>query len=414
MVSQFSDNNTVDIKNKRLFSFSSNVVLFFMFLASLNFVNRFAYCVFIAFAAFLVLEWRYIKVSVEVIPLIIFSLSLLVFWPGGNSSITAMLRTFTFPMCFIIGYNLPSQSTGVLSRERSFRIMTIVLALGTWLHLMLNLIINFLNEEAERNTIDFWIGDVLSATGQAALASIMIPVAVACMFSKAKKWLKLLSVVALVTILYYNLILAGRNIIILLIVALLVALVYHFKKSNRIKQNIKALLWVATIALVCVVAYRNNLFGIRDVITDSNFYERFFEDSASTLTEDSRGERKLKYLEYLFEFPFGGANIKAIVGGYAHDLYLDTYDEAGVFAFFAIVTVVIDFAFKTFKVLKNKAISYETKQMLFLVFVVLNIEFWIEPILAGMSWLLACFCIIYGSVCSLVVASKRNEGSDKI
>lgn len=414
MLSQFSDKNTVNKQNNKLFSLSELIVLFFLFLAALNFLNRFAVCVFIAFAVFLAFCGNYIKVSNEIVLLLLFSLTLLIFWGQGHSSITAMLRTFTYPMCFLIGYNFPNKNTDLLSRERTFKTISVILALGTWLHLMLNFVINFENEEETRNTVDFWIGSELAATGQATLACLMIAVAVATLFSKNKVWVKILAAVALVLAFYYNLILAGRSMFFLLFVAAAVALIYFMKSGNKLNRTIIVLLCVAVVVVACVIIYNNNLFGIKDIIEESNFYNRFFNELSEEKTEDYRGSRKLEYLKYLIDYPFGGGHINSIVDGYAHDLYLDTYDEAGIFACLIIIIIVGSFAVKTFKVLRSKQISFGTKQMLLCLFVVLNLVFWMEPILAGMAWLLSCFCILYGNVCGLADSTEEPKRIDSI
>ncbi len=415
MLSKLMNRGTIKnkIKNPRkLFSLSEMIVMFFMFLGALNFINRSAFCVFVAFVAFLVFCGNYIKVSSETVFLLILSICLLIFWDQGHESVMAMTRMFAYPMCFILGYNLPRNHKEISDKEDAFKIIAIILALGTWLHLMLNFIINFANEEETRNTVDFWLGIELSATGQATLACLVIAVAVALLFAKNKLWIKIAATVALILTFYYNLILAGRSMFILLFACAAIALYNYMKSGNRINRTIIVFFCLLAVAIVCVIIYNSNLFGVRDIIEESNFYNRFFNESNVDLTEDTRGGQKVEYLKYLIDYPWGGAHIYDVVGSHAHDLYLDTYDEAGVFTFAIIVIIVIRFAFKTLKVLKSRKISFGTKQLLLCLFVSLNLQFWMEPILVGAAWLLSCFCILYGNLCSLVDTVEGIKRTD--
>ena len=71
----------------------------------------------------------------------------------------------------------------------------------------------------------------------------------------------------------------------------------------------------------------------------SNFYERFFGDrSVVDIDEDSRMANKERYINNMLDYPFGGNKLREqLNGAYAHDLYLDVYSEASLFAFVAII-----------------------------------------------------------------------------
>ena len=68
----------------------------------------------------------------------------------------------------------------------------------------------------------------------------------------------------------------------------------------------------------------------------SNFYKRFFTDEFN-LASDARGSIKILYIKNMWGNFWGGGKIANIVGGYAHGLFLDTYDQAGVFAFIFVI-----------------------------------------------------------------------------
>ena len=165
--------------------------------------------------------------------------------------------------------------------------------------------------------------------------------------------------------------------------------------------------FLAVLALI-VIAFRYNLLGIRSAFENSAFYERFYGEESINLGEDSRLDKKLYYLSHLLEFPFGGLHLRSEVS-FAHDLYLDTYDEASIFAFVAVVAYMVSSLVRMFKCLSRKYLPFEFRQLVFCTYLVLHIEFWIEPILQGMPWLFASFCLIDGAV-TRILSSYKNGG----
>ena len=124
------------------------------------------------------------------------------------------------------------------------------------------------------------------------------------------------------------------------------------------------------------------------------------------MLESGRFDRKLKYLKYLLEYPVGGGHIRSAVGGYAHDLYLDTYDEAGVFAFLSIYVISLQSVTAVVTLLKQKRCAFFTRLLALCVLACLHMEFWIEPILAGFDWMIAMLCAINGAMLCLIEQEK--------
>ncbi len=390
-------------------------VLALLFLASMNFKNWYAYLVFAAFAFFLLVNNRQVRIGTGIISLLCFSFSLLLFWSSAHGSFNSMLRVFIYPMCFLLGYNMPAKRTHLLEAERSTRSLTVVLALGALVHMALNLISNWSVERGEgsveigRNTLDFWTDSVLSATNQAALAIMMTGVAVALLIGKFSKGLKIFALLSLSVIVIYNLQLAGRTLFVLIALVFAVGFVYQLLFLARTKRSVWLLVGLSLLIVMLMIAYQNNVLGLKEFIEESNFYDRFFGENAADFEQDSRMDRKLDYLKVFFDHPWGGSYIHSEVGGYAHDLYLDTYDEAGIFALLSVVAIVVGSLLKLFKVVRSKAVSNDTKLFLVCVYFAILVEFMIEPILAGVPWLLACFCAIYGSTARLSKIAQNSK-----
>ena len=104
---------------------------------------------------------------------------------------------------------------------------------------------------------------------------------------------------------------------------------------------------------------------------------------------------------------WGGENINTLFGHRAHDLYLDTYDEAGLIALITIAIYIICSLSRMVKCLKCKSLSTQVKLLIACVYVACNIQFWLEPILRGVPWLLASYCFIDGAVSRLIKNERR-------
>lgn len=393
---------TLRKNSERVLLQSDILILVLFFLSAVNVINREMYFMFAAFACFLFFRNR-ITVTLKMVPVWLFSVSLLIFQSAAQQTITTALSVFAAPLCFMVGYDILANQKSARGCEYAFLAVTGVLAGGTWLHMMLNAGTNL--GSLDRNTTDFWTGEVRSATGQAGLGVLMVGLTVAILFSDMRRRNKVIAFCALMAVHWYNLTLAGRTLIVMTIIALLVAFLFRFQE----KHGRNALVIIAVLTAVVIVwwMYSSDVFGIQTLVEESNLFQRFRGDTAEEMAESSRFEYKMLYLKYLLEYPLGGQKIHGIVGHYAHDLYLDTYDEAGVFAFVFIVIIVVQSLFALLRLLKSKRCSYNTKQMALCVMLCLNMEFWIEPILAGFDWMIAFYCMIYGGIAGML--SRPSE-----
>ncbi len=386
------------------------MVLFSMFLAALNIFNRFFIMAFIALFIFLFTPNRKLRINNAVVILGVFALAILICNPQANDRILDMIKPFTYVVCYIMGFGLIQYRnyapTDLRQDEKKVSSVIYVMAGGTLLHFLLNWITNM--NATNRNTVDIWTKDVLSATGQAPLACLGIAVAIAFLFTKVGKRKKIIAIAAMILIVLYNLILAGRTLFMLILIVTLAAFLYVCIAEQ--KKTLKVAIITISLTVVLFVLYQTNIFGIKTTVESSNFYTRFYDDTATIGTsEDYRLEYKLGYLKYVFKYPLGGGHIREIYGHYAHDLYLDTYDDSGVFAFGAIVIYIISSIVRMVKCIRSKTISMETRVLVLCTYLVCNIEFWLEPIMQGMPWLLMSYCFIDGAVSYLLMREKELQ-----
>lgn len=385
------------------------IVLFIICLATMNAFNRYYYFMYIAFAFFCIFVNRTLRVKyVPAIALLLLAISWMVFSPDSTVSTLSLIKPFTYLLCFLMGRGLFNDD--LPEKKNAFKVFYLLvgaIAIGALIHYLLNWSINASDFET-RNTIDFWTQSTLSATGQAAIACLPLALAVACLFFKNNKMIKSLSIASLIAILGYNLILSGRTLIILLLLTISAAFLYKLvvQKEKRSKTFIVFLI----IVLLVVFLYQIDLFEVKTTVESSPLYKRFFGDYVTTeINEDERFERKMKYIQNIGPSMLGGNHLREEFG-YAHDIFLDTFDEAGIFALIAIVAYIISTFVNLIKCIKSRAFPFALRMIVLCTYLTAYAEFMIEPVFQGIPWMFASFCLIDGYVSYLVGENKFKTG----
>lgn len=399
------------IQIKNTLTFSNIIILLLLCMATMNVINRYFYFIFIAFAWFCIKKDRKIHVSiVAMFSLFMLALAWLLFSTDSLLSPLSMLKPFTYLLCYVMGFSLlnddPNFSRKLISYNLFYLLITVI-AIGPFIHYLLNWYINAsVSTALDRNTVDIWTNQVFSATGQASLACIPLALTVAFIFSNNNKIIKVISVLSIILILGYNLVLSGRTLFVLLLIAIVGA--FGHLLLTRKKGKMKMLIIFLAVVVLLVFIYQANIFGIRNYVESSPIYERFFgENSQTDLDEDGRMENKIHFLQNMSKYPFGGGHLHDQTG-YAHDIFLDTYDQGSVFALIAIVIFILNSLKNLILCLKEETLPFMFRQIVFCLYLILYVEFMLEPILIGMPWMFASFCLIDGYV-SRILSEKKRE-----
>lgn len=391
------------------------IILFFIALSAMNVMNGYYYLLLFAFAVFCVTPNRKLHMDiVSVLSLVVLGTFIFVLSPDSTSSISSVLKPFIYVFCYIMGASLMKNredSINEMDSYKGFYWLIGALAIGALGHYFLNWVSNIGVEDITRNTVDFWTKQTLGATGQSALACMGLALAIACLFCDSGKKAKVGAWIAIIVVLAYNFILAGRTLLVMMLSLILVAFLYRRKMENTGK--FRQLLLVALAIAFVIALVRFDFLGIGTYWESTPLHDRFFADEGSIdISEDGRIERKLFYLQHMFEYPFGGAHLSKEIG-YAHDVFLDTYDHFGLFALFAIVVFMIHTVVHLVRCIKDNTLPFALRQIVLCVYVAMYIEFMIEPILFGTPWLFASFCLIDGYLSRVLVYNKKLKEMGK-
>jgi len=368
--------------------------LVLLFLMSLNFKNLYFYFIFASFFVCMAANFRSLRADLASFFLLVLSVSYVIFDSSARNAITTLLKQFAYPMCYLTGLNLyngdEQKTLSESDLNRRIKVSILIVAMGTFLHYLLNASINF--ESLTRNTADYWTGEVVSATGQALLAVLPLGIFSAWLVGEVPTWRKWLSLIGLLVIFAYNFVLAGRTILILEVVIVSVAFIYTQRKTNLL-GGIRNQMFLALVFLGVLILFLNNAFGVQEWVLDSNLIARFDTESA---LQDIRLNRKLIYMSRMLDFPFGGGALMASVGGHAHELYLDIYSDVGILGYAAVIAAVLTCTINVIRSTRIRPLSVETKSLLLCVFLGVNVVFFLEPILQGSPWLFCIFCYLSG------------------
>ena len=397
----------VSLRSK--YSVSQIIQLLLLFLISLNFGNLYFYLIFATFFLCVFVNFRHVKIDIIFVVLVLFSISYILFFPPSRTSVTSILKQFVYPMCYLIGFNLfgdkKLNNWKNINFDDQIKVSIFVTSFGMLFHYILNAITNY--GSAFRNTVDFWTGDVLAATGQALLAVMAMSVFSVWLVGECSMGRKLLSLFGLTAIFTYNFILAGRTLLALGVIIIGVALLYSNKHTHIIGRS-RNYIFLIIIFIGLLFLFINNVWGIRNWILGSNLTTRF---ESQNVLEDVRFARKLAYITRVMEFPLGGGELRKSVGAYAHELYLDVYSDVGIFGYIFVIIVVVVCAVNVIKLIRTELLSIETRCLLLCVFLGINIVFLLEPILQGTVWLFCVLCFLSGIVQSNTALLRKDKNA---
>lgn len=389
---------------------TSIAFLLLLALASNNFQLLGAYIFMLACVIYIGINFEFIRIGRGICPLIIFSVAYFLFVFPHSAFISAA-KIFICPAVWVLGYNLPERS-----ELRGVFKVSIYLAVGMAVHGMMNFFYNTAIGTVISNgrTLDFWSGVVSTATGQATNFSLFVAFVFWLVVVQRNVLLKILSLAIYVVSLIYDIQMGGRTFLVLSVAAFLLGLVFYLYdkvlKQWDTNKLLTIFLGIIFISIFLIYAVRKDLWGIRSIYEESYLYVRLNIHETSIFAVDGRLAIKIKYLKNMGASLLGGHALREhIVGNYAHDLWLDVYDEAGVFAFSGIVAYTLCAIFRVWKIVREKSIPYEFRSALMCYMTIVILQFCVEPILQGAPMLLYSFILIDGMLAGFLQKLNRRN-----
>lgn len=289
-----------------------------------------------------------------------------------------------------------------ISKKISSEKMLASMAIGFSIHCLLNIVVNI--DMTDRNLVDVWTGQVVAATSHALLLLFPLSfVTYALIFSQDRKY-KFTAVIMLLIALAFSLRIGTRSIIIIFGGVFLLSLLSFFiKADNTTKMKIIMKISAVTLMMATIIGF--NLFGVRDIIEDSNFYNRFTA-SDTAWSDGNRVQAFLSAPEILGQYPFGVERGDIKIGdiNYIHNMWMDCWLQAG---FAPAIILVIYFVMIFWIIVKRrKQVQMNDRILYAIVFMFCSLSFSIEPILKGNPII---FSIWVMFSCQMVLDARSNE-----
>ncbi len=378
---------------------ANKATLLLIFLAGVNLFNKYFYLCFAAVFIFVCFKKKLI-IDVDFLFLLLLAIAWLLFSPDSDSlSLTFILKPVVYPLMYLIGRNVLLEKDSIIDlsdAEKKIKTMSCIAAGGLYCHYLLNYLSSAQTDS--RNTIDFWTGTPLSATCQAAMACLMVAVAIAVLYTTPRMSQRIGALIVILSIFMYNLVLSGRTLIFIAVFVALGCLAFLWLTDSGRRTKLRPVAVILCLAVGIYIVLSRNMFGVQEKLLSSNLVQRFLNASNEKIFTSGRGDSKIFYVENFRSSLWGGQKIRQLCGSYAHDLYLDTYDEAGIVALLAVAIFVVRSSLCAFRFIRDTRVEIITRAIILAVFLASLLEFMVEPILQGTPWLFAMFCFICGLI----------------
>lgn len=323
---------------------------------------------------------------------------------NGFPLLSTFVNRYLAPtILFLYGYAM------AMEKYARFQRNLVIIAFGTFLHGILNIITNIgvdVLSRVGRTYMDIG-GELIAATLQNLL--FVMPAGLLFYFVvcyNEYKPVKVMGCIMGVTGVFGSILNASRTVILLTGLLFFFALaVYLYCENEYMDTAVLKLIGTITILItVAVVIFGLNLFDIQGRLANSALGQR-----TEKIDNDVSSNSRWKYAgEILQLLPFH------LMGNipyphYAHNLFVDAAKEAGVIPFVSYILLVWATAKKVFWLIKSSLFSSEEKVVLAPVTMGLIFVFFTEPILEGAPQYLALFTYIAGGLTCMTDCARETD-----
>ena len=296
------------------------------------------------------------------------------------------------PMVYYVGSNIENLN------ENKIKKIIYIIVLGMTLHIVLNfacdLIVRGTNCFFRNSHLDFWIWDEYPTTQTGVFYIFLIGVIYYIFVYEKNKKIKNVSIILFIICFIYTLALGRRTPIFLLVVVVLCSFfIDYFVNKNKNKMANVLLLLLALFLIIGIFIYciyTFNLFGLRMKFQSLGIVRKF----TSLGFYSNRHNLTLATIKLAPTHLFGGMAITEITEYGPHELWLNTFDAAGIVPYVFIVIYSILALINLIKYVRNQKHSNENRLLVFGLFLAIGIQFFLEPIMTGSPIPLLCAVLL--------------------
>lgn len=308
------------------------------------------------------------------------------------------------PMAYYIGSNIKKTD------EESLKKVIYLFAFGMAIHIVLNLITDIVIDGKDFigsiSHYDIWIKEGVLTTSTAVNSIFVIALLYYFIVHETNKKYKVIGISLFALIMLYDVALGRRTPLFMTALCIFISILIDqllFKSNKNLKPLIFTAIVLSIIALLFFLTYSFNLFGLKETLMGFGIVKKFMEYGL----DSGRLKIFFKAIKLVPQHLWGGQEIRNILDIQIHDLWMDTFDYAGIIPFVLLVIHSLMFI-KTIKdIIKSKKISNSFKLFVLVLFIAVTIQLFLEPIMSGSSLFIIIVIIIEAILEKKVIYEDR-------
>lgn len=330
----------------------------------------------------------------------------------------ASLTVLGCPIAFYIGNRIDNPTEKTISK------LIVMLTFAMASHIVLNLVYELAifgtSVFTSARHYDIWSHTFSTATGVMTNGTMLAALVFYLIFLEKNRFISTVGVALLIIVTVYDLVLGGRTYLYTLLIAFVLGIILQLFCSEDMRATFAVLGRILIVVIVFVTVAAFIFYSYREQISEfiegSYFYHRFFYKSAyqQGMMETGRFERRFNFIPHMLDYPFGGNHARQIVGGATHELWMDVYDKAGIIPYVSLIIYSLTSVRRFISVFRNKFYSVSFRIMVITMCIVLNIQFFLEPIMDGSPMVLFFYCLIDGALIKLLNSNYQVDGEVEV
>lgn len=328
--------------------------------------------------------------------LCLFGLSFFIFsYKLGFYSLIGMF----LPMAYYIGSNIKNVNENKIIK------LIYLLAIGMTAHILLNFGYDYFIEGAKifsnKKHYDFWVMDFGSPTQTAVNYVFIVSILYYVFVYENNKKIRCLIIVLFIVCIVYELALARRTPILLAGISFIMCPAIDklvLKNRNKRVNTFIAVEIVSILIMLGIGVYYIN-----------NYYNPWVSGESISIInrllsynfDSGRTEIVLNAIKIAPQHLWGGQEISTLFDLNIHELWLDTFDYAGIIPYILLIIYSIYCLFKMIETFKNNNLSKSFRLLMFALFICITIQMFLEPVITGSAVFLLSTIIIFTAVDSL-------------
>lgn len=299
---------------------------------------------------------------------------------------------FFLPMVYYIGSNIKD-----INEEKVKRIIYI-LTFGMATHVLLNfgyeLIIRGIEIFTRNSHLDFWTKEEHPTTQTSVNIIFIISLIYYTFVYETNRRIVKKYAVLLLLCMIYEIALARRTTLFVLIISIIISIFFDKVINKNSIMKFKKVIIAIVIITVLGLLYYLFLYNPWSHRQSLQIFNKFFFTGIKT----GRLDIFIRAIKIAPKHLWGGQEISTLFDINVHDLWMDTFDYAGIIPYILLIVYSIYCLINMIYTFRNNGLSKSFRLLAFVLFVCITIQMFLEPIITGSPIFLLCSILVFASI----------------